>query len=55
MSSYDDDQNLRVMSCAFSLNYDTFQSLAKEIIKIYSKFKRNDSLILVEDFLIGSC
>ena len=30
MSSYDDDQNLRIMSCAFSLNSDSLQSLRQE-------------------------
>ena len=38
MSSYDDDQNLRIMSCAFPLNYDTFQSLRQEKL---SKFTQN--------------
>ena len=30
VSSYDDDQNLRIMSCAFDLNSDSFQSLRQE-------------------------
>ena len=30
VSSYDDDRNLRIMSCAFCLNSDSFQSLRKE-------------------------
>ena len=38
MSSYDDDQNLRIMSCAFSLNSDSFQSLRQEILL---KFTQN--------------
>ena len=29
MSSYNDDQNLRVMSCVFSRNSDSFQSQEK--------------------------
>ena len=40
MSSYDDDQNLRIMSCAFSLNYDTFQSLRqKKLLKFTQKLR----------------
>ena len=38
MSSYDDDQNLRIMSCVFSLNSDSFQSLRQEILL---KFTQN--------------
>ena len=30
VSSYDDDQNLRIMSCALYLNSDGFQSLMQE-------------------------
>ena len=30
MSSNDDYQNLRIMSCAFSRNSDSFQSLRQE-------------------------
>ena len=42
--SYDDDHNLRMMSCAFSLNSDSFQSLRQE--KLFPNFSRRlcDSL-----------
>ena len=32
MSSYDDDRNLRIMLCAFSLSSDSFRSLRREIL-----------------------
>ena len=58
MSSYDDDQNLRIMSCAFSLNSDSFQSLGqekllkftqnvREIIPLFQTFRLFDWLLLI--------
>ena len=32
MSSCGDDQNLRIISCPFSLNSDSFQSFRQEIL-----------------------
>ena len=39
VSSYDDDENLRIMSCVFSLNSHSFQSLRQEILL---KFAQNE-------------
>ena len=43
MSSYDDDQNLRIMLCAFSPNSDSFQSLRQEKLL---KFTQNARKII---------
>ena len=55
---YDDDQNLRIMSCALSLNFDSFQGLrqekllkftqnAREIIPLFQTFRLFDWLLLI--------
>ena len=44
VSSYDDDRNLRIMSCAFSLNSDSFQSLRREKLL---KFTQNTREIIL--------
>ena len=49
MSSYDDDQVLGIMSCAFSLNFNSFQSLRLE--KLFPNFSRR----LFDCLLITSC
>ena len=41
MSSYDDDQNLRVMSCAFSRNSDSFYSLRQEKLLTFTQNARD--------------
>ena len=40
MSSYDDDRNLRIMSCVFSPNSDTFHSLRQEKLFTFTQNAR---------------
>ena len=40
MSSYDDDQNLRIMSCTFSLNSVSFQNLRQEMLLKFTQSAR---------------
>ena len=40
MSSYDDDQNLRIMSCTLSLNSGSFQNLRQEMLLKFTQSAR---------------